>query len=121
VHNAGYDRLRREMMLNVRPDLFPEIRGTTDSELMFHLALTFGLEDDPIGRLERMAGFVEVRGAAAGIDGRTLADDGGVIDGERLYAARCGTRSRRGRQRPLRRARVQHFPFRPRQPDKPEL
>jgi predicted glutamine amidotransferase len=90
VHNgyvAGYDRLRREMMLTIRPDLFPEIRGTTDSELMFHLALTFGLEDDPIGGLERMAGFVETRGAAAGVD-EPLQMTVGVTDGERLYAAR---------------------------------
>ena len=29
---------------------------------MFYLALTFGLEDDPIGALERMAGFVEAAG-----------------------------------------------------------
>jgi hypothetical protein len=54
-------------MLTVRPELFPEIRGTTDSELMFHLALTFGLAGDPIGALERMAGFVEALGARAGV------------------------------------------------------
>jgi predicted glutamine amidotransferase len=70
VHNgyvAGYERLRRDMMRTVRPELFPEIRGTTDSELMFHLALTFGLAGDPIGALERMAGFVEALGARAGV------------------------------------------------------
>jgi glutamine amidotransferase len=90
VHNgyvAEYDRLRRDMMLTVRPDLFPEIRGTTDSELMFHLALTFGLEDDPIGGLERMAGFIEALGAAAGI-AEPLQMTVGVSDGEHLYAAR---------------------------------
>ncbi len=90
VHNgyiAEYGRLRRDMMLAVRPDLFPEIRGTTDSELMFFLALTFGLEDDPIGGLERMAGFVEALGAAAGV-AEPLQMTVGVTDGERLYAAR---------------------------------
>ena len=75
VHNGyidGYEVLRRDLLLAVRPDLFPNIKGTTDSELMFHLALTFGLEDDPIGGLERMAGLRGVprcrggdRGAAA--------------------------------------------------------
>jgi predicted glutamine amidotransferase len=90
VHNgyvAEYERLRRDMMLAVRPDLFPEIRGTTDSELMFHLALTFGLEDNPIGGLEQMAGFVEALGAAAGV-AEPLQMTVGVTDGERLYAAR---------------------------------
>ena len=75
------------MMLAVRPDLFPEIKGTTDSEVMFHLALTFGLEDDPIGALERMAGFVESLGAAAGIE-EPLQMTVGASDGQRLIAAR---------------------------------
>lgn len=90
VHNgyvAGFDRLRRDMMLAVRPDLFSAIEGTTDSEVMFYLALTFGLADDPIGGLERMAGFVEALGAAAGIDD-PLQMTVGVTDGERLCAAR---------------------------------
>jgi len=90
VHNGyvdGYDALRRDMVLAVRPDLFPEIKGTTDSELLFHLALTFGLDQDPIGALERMAGFVEALGAAAGI-AAPLQMTVGVTDGDRLHAAR---------------------------------
>jgi len=90
VHNGyidGYEALRRDLLLAVRPDLFPNIKGTTDSELMFHLALTFGLEDDPIGGLERMAGFVESLGSAAGI-AEPLQMTVGVTDGERLWAAR---------------------------------
>ena len=39
--------------------MIPSIEGSTDSELLFHLALTFGLEDDAVDALERMAGFVE--------------------------------------------------------------
>jgi predicted glutamine amidotransferase len=76
VHNGyigGYDRLRRDMMLAVRPDLFSSIQGTTDSEVMFYLAL--------------MAGFVESLGAAAGI-AEPLQMTVGVTDGERLCAAR---------------------------------
>jgi predicted glutamine amidotransferase len=43
VHNgyvAGYDRLRRDLLMAVRPELFRNIAGSTDSELLFHLALT---------------------------------------------------------------------------------
>jgi predicted glutamine amidotransferase len=90
VHNgyiAGYDRLRRDMMLALRPDLFSSVQGTTDSEVMFYLAMTFGLPDDPIAGLERMAGYVEFLGAAAGI-AEPLQMTVGVTDGERLYAAR---------------------------------
>ena len=52
VHNgyvADYEVLRRELLLAVRPDLFTNIEGSTDSELLFHLALTFGLAEDPDG------------------------------------------------------------------------
>jgi predicted glutamine amidotransferase len=90
VHNGyvdGYDELRRDMLLAVRPDLFRGIKGTTDSELMFHLALTFGLQDDPVGGLERMAGFVESLGTEAGI-AEPLQMTVGVTNGERLWAAR---------------------------------
>jgi glutamine amidotransferase len=90
VHNGyvgDYLRLRRDMTLAVRPDLFAEIEGTADSELMFHLALTFGLEENPIGGLERMAGFIERLGADAGV-AEPLQMTIGVTDGDRIYAAR---------------------------------
>ena len=35
---------------------------------MFYLALTFGLEDDPIVAVERMVGFVEEKGRAHGVE-----------------------------------------------------
>src|SRR3954469_16142338 len=45
-HNGSTDpppELRRELVLAVDPSLFGAIDGTTDSQLMFFLALTFGL------------------------------------------------------------------------------
>jgi len=96
VHNgyvAGYDILRRDLLFAVRPDLFTNIAGSTDSELMFHLALTFGLEEDPIGGLQRMAGFVEATAEKAGMTGPALQMTVGVSDGVRLYAARYASGS----------------------------
>jgi predicted glutamine amidotransferase len=90
VHNgyiADFALVRRELLMAVRPDLFGCIQGSTDSELMFHLALTFGLEQDPLGGLEKMAGFIESTGKAAGIS-EPLQMTVGLTDGERLYAAR---------------------------------
>ena len=90
VHNGAIDRyheLRRELLLAVDPSLFDAIEGSTDSELMFALALTFGLHDDPIPALERMAGFVEEVGHAHGIE-HPLQMTLGVSDGRRLYAVR---------------------------------
>jgi predicted glutamine amidotransferase len=94
VHNghvSGYQRLRRDLLFAVRPDLFGNIAGSTDSELLFHLALTFGLTDDPIGGLARMAGFVETTAAGAGVGEPALQMTIGVSDGVRLYAVRYAT------------------------------
>ena len=89
-HNGFIDRhleLRRELILAVDPSLFGAIDGTTDSQLMFFLALTFGLERDPIGALERMAGFVEATGRRHDV-AEPLQMTVAVTDGERLYAVR---------------------------------
>ena len=54
MHNGfldGFHDTKRDLALAVDPALYPEIEGTTDTELMFYLALTFGLEDDPPRRL----------------------------------------------------------------------
>jgi predicted glutamine amidotransferase len=95
VHNGyvgDYDQVRRDLLVAVHPDLFPNVAGSTDSELLFHLALTFGLEDDPIGGLARMAGFVEATAANAGVREPALQMTVGVSDGARLYAARYASR-----------------------------
>jgi predicted glutamine amidotransferase len=90
AHNGfidGYLRVRRELLLAVDPAVFEGIEGTTDSELMFHLALSFGLDDEPLAALERMAGFVEATGHRHDI-AEPLQMTVAVSDGERLYAAR---------------------------------
>jgi predicted glutamine amidotransferase len=90
VHNGfvnEFPRLRRELLLAVRPDLFGNITGSTDSELLFHLALTFGLEDDVPAGLEAMAGFVESVAEAAGVP-EPLQMTIGVTDGATLSAVR---------------------------------
>src|SRR5919109_3582892 len=71
VHNGyieGHAQLRRELLYEIDPTLFGEIQGTTDSELMFYLALTYGLTDDPLPALERMAGRIESLGRERGIE-----------------------------------------------------
>src|SRR3954453_10908728 len=56
VHNGYVDRfrdMRRELMLELDPVLLDDCEGSTDTEVIFRLALTYGLEDDPLGGLER--------------------------------------------------------------------
>ncbi|HEX2415403.1 MAG TPA: class II glutamine amidotransferase [Thermoleophilaceae bacterium] len=90
VHNGlvkDMRSLRRELLLEVEPSLFPGIAGSTDSELLFHLALGFGLEDDPVGAMERAVGLVEDRARRQGIDDPVQMTIG-ISDGERLWAIR---------------------------------
>jgi predicted glutamine amidotransferase len=89
-HNGAireFPRVKRDLMLAIAPNLFPEISGSTDSEIMFYLSLTFGLQDDPIAGVERMVGFIESVGDRHGVSHplqMTLA----ILDGHALYGFR---------------------------------
>jgi len=73
--------------MNVAPEYFGNIMGTTDSEVMFHLALTFGLEVDPPGAVARMAGFIEKMALKYEVP-ETLWMTLGISDGKTLYGFR---------------------------------
>jgi predicted glutamine amidotransferase len=90
MHNGlvrEFPRVKRDLLLAIDPELIPSIQGSTDSELLFHLTLTFGLEDDSVSALERMAGFVEELGERHGIE-HPLQMSVAATDGERIIAAR---------------------------------
>ena len=93
VHNGfidGFHRLRRDLVLEVDPDLFAEMEGSTDSEVVFNLALTLGLEDDPLPALERTVGLIEEEARRRGIREAVQATFG-VSDGTTLWAVRYAT------------------------------
>ena len=86
VHNgyiAPFAGIRRELAFAIDPDRFPTIQGSTDTEIVFHLALSLGLEDDPVAALERTVGVIEATRAADGTPGEVQATFG-VADGERV-------------------------------------
>ncbi len=90
VHNGEVfeiEKFRRELLIAIDSHYFSNILGTTDSEVMFHLALTFGLEHDPPLALARMAGFIEQVGRRCGVD-ESLWMTVAVTDGTTIYAAR---------------------------------
>ena len=93
VHNGllrDFPAIRRDMVMSIAPELFTELKGSTDSELMFYMALSLGLADEPLAALERMAGLVEKFAADKGIENciqMTL----GVANGDTLYGVRYST------------------------------
>jgi predicted glutamine amidotransferase len=96
MHNGfvhEFHRVTRDLLLAVDPELFPEIEGTTDSELLFHLALTLGLEDDPPEAVQRAIGLVEATGHEHGVEfpfQGTIA----TTDGEFVWAFRYSSEGR---------------------------
>jgi glutamine amidotransferase len=93
VHNGairGFEVLKRDLVVAIDPELYPFVAGSTDSEVMFYLALTFGLREDPVPAVERMVGFVEATAKRHGVDDpmqMTVA----TTDGERLWGFRYST------------------------------
>ena len=87
MHNGqigGYSRIRRRLEALIPDDLYDLRRGSTDSEAIFLLALSYGLAgDDPVGAMENTFATVRDLMQAARIaepfrftalltDGRTL-------------------------------------------------
>lgn len=96
VHNGlvrDWLRVKRDLVLAVDPELYPAIEGSADSEVLFFLALTLGLEDDPPGAVERAVGLVESVGRTHGVE---LPFQGTIAttDGERVWAFRYSSERR---------------------------
>ncbi|KQQ93303.1 glutamine amidotransferase [Leifsonia sp. Leaf325] len=90
MHNgflSDFITYKRDLTFAVDPSLYPAIHGTTDSEVLFHLALTLGLQDDPIGAMAKAVRMVESVGREKGVTfpmQGTLA----VADGKTLWTFR---------------------------------
>ena len=90
MHNGvvrDFPAVRRELTFEVDPALYPHIEGTTDSEVIFHLALTYGLQDDPPTAIARAIGMVEAVGHAAGVE-HPFQGTIATTDGERTWGFR---------------------------------
>jgi glutamine amidotransferase len=90
MHNGfidGFAAIKRDLVLAVDESLYPEIKGQADTEVLFYLALSFGLEDDPPAAVARAIGFVEAAGRKRGV---TYPFQGTIAtsDGEGVWAFR---------------------------------
>lgn len=84
---------KRDLALAVEPSLFPAIEGSTDSELFFHLALTFGLEEDPPGAVARAVGLIEETGRRHGVE-HPIQMTVATTDGDTTWAFRYSSEGR---------------------------
>ena len=90
MHNgfiANFAAVKRDLILAVDESLYPEIAGGADTEVLFYLALTLGLQDDPPEAVSRAIGLVESVGRKKGVEypfQGTIA----TSDGERVWTFR---------------------------------
>ncbi len=90
VHNGlirDFQKIRRELVMKVDPKYFPYMEGNTDSEVIFYLALTFGLQDNPRQAVEQTIGLIEKLGKEQGTE-HPIQMSLGITDAEKLYAFR---------------------------------
>jgi glutamine amidotransferase len=109
MHNGfvgGFAAVKRDLVLAVDESLFPKIKGTTDTEVLFYLALSLGLQDDPPGAVARAIWFVEACGRRRGVE-HPFQGTIATSDGQSLWVFRY---SSEGRSRSL---------FHPRRPPAP--
>jgi predicted glutamine amidotransferase len=99
MHNGflgGFQKMKRDLTFAVDPSLYPNIHGTTDSEVVFNLALTLGLKDDPIGAMGAAIRMVESVGRDHGVpfpmQGTLALSDGATVWAFR-YSSQGRTRS----------------------------
>ena len=90
MHNgqiAGFDAIRRRMEAALSDRLYRARHGTTDSELLFLLAIEFGLETDPAAAFSEAIRFALAEAARANVR-ELVRFTAAFSDGETLYAIR---------------------------------
>jgi len=96
MHNGViYDlpNVKRDLVLAIDPDLYPEIQGSTDSEIFFYLALTLGLEDNPPKAVQDAVGFIEATGRRHGVE-HPIQMTVATTNGESIWAFRYASAGR---------------------------
>ena len=93
MHNGqidNFEKLRRSLETLLPDELYLARRGTTDSELIFLLALHFGLESEPLFACREAISFIERLAMHLDLvpDVRFTA---AFSDGQKLYAVRYAT------------------------------
>jgi glutamine amidotransferase len=93
MHNGyinEFNTIKRDLILAVDPSLYPNIKGQADTEVLFYLALTFGLMDDPPAAVEQAIGLVEDTAERHDVP-HPFQGTIATTDGERIWAFRYST------------------------------
>ena len=90
MHNGyinEFATIKRDLVLAVDPSLYPHIQGQADTEVLFFLALTLGLEHDPPAAVAAAIGLVEATAEQHGVP-EPFQGTVATTDGETIWAFR---------------------------------
>ena len=96
MHNGyinEFATIKRDLVLAIDPSLYPEIKGQADTEVLFYLALTLGLEDDPPAAIARAIGVIEAVAATHDVP-HPFQGTIATTDGESIWAFRYSSERR---------------------------
>jgi predicted glutamine amidotransferase len=96
MHNGviyDFHLVKRDLVLAVDPALYPEIEGSTDSEVFFYLAVSLGLEDDPPRAVQEAVGLIEETGRRHGVE-HPIQMTVATTNGESIWAFRYASEGR---------------------------
>lgn len=89
-HISGFDVIKQDVHQEIGAEFYHNMKGTTDSEAFFHLALTYGLQDNPKQALQKMVEtLIDISK-----DNRTDGDlnlSCALSDGDKVYTLRFAT------------------------------
>jgi len=86
-HVSDFPAIKQELFRDVASEFYPNIKGSTDSELFFHLALSYGLQKNPKEALQKMVKRVQEVAKEKGTEGE-LNLSCALSDGDALYILR---------------------------------
>jgi len=90
MHNGqvgGFETFRKKADMLISDDLYQYRKGATDSEVLFLIALGYGLQDDPVGALSKATSDLQAMSKTYG-DAPEIRLSAAFSDGETLYAVR---------------------------------
>lgn len=93
VHNgqiAKFELIHQKLLALIKKEYFKNIIGSTDSEVMFHLALTLGLEKDVPAAISEMVRIIESAAKEEGVE-ESLWMTLGISDGVSVWGFRYGS------------------------------
>lgn len=86
-HASNFEKIKQELCADIAPEYYSNVKGSTDSEVLFHLALSYNLRENPKAALQKMVKRVQDAAKNNKTEG-ILNLSCAISDGDTLYTLR---------------------------------